>query len=89
MNFSKLILPVLFSLLSSQALASAMITVSGKLTSITNTEYVVETKNAKYLIKREAVARDESEKLSKKLETEVSIAVPMDAVKAVKSKQNE
>jgi hypothetical protein len=65
--------------------AGGVITIKGKLTSITSTQYIIETKNMVYSISKSAVTPDQAEKLER-TEIEVALPVPLEAVEKVKSK---
>ncbi len=65
--------------------ANNIVTVEGKLTSITSTHYVVETKDNSYFIDREAIPETYAEKLDR-TEVDVSLQIPMEAIQRVKSR---
>lgn len=81
-KFSFYLVAFMFPILT---FASGMITVSGKLTSITKDSFVVETQQSVYTIKRSAVSPAVAEKLER-TETQVSLAVPFDGIERVKPK---
>ena len=63
--------------------ASGILTVSGKLVSITEQEFAIETKTSVYSINRKAVSPDES-KLITRTEVPVSLHVGPEAILRVK-----
>lgn len=73
-------------LVSSSVFGSAIITVSGKLTSITSKDYVVEMPHSIYYINKKMVNPNVASKLTK-TEIMVSVTVPMEAVDQVKTKE--
>ncbi|MBI3535848.1 MAG: hypothetical protein HY072_10240 [Deltaproteobacteria bacterium] len=69
-------------LLSTQIWTAGIVTITGKLTSITATQYLVETKDSIYYINRKDTLPIEAEKIK----LQVSIAVPFDGITLIKSK---
>ncbi len=70
----------------SVATAAALVTVNGKLSSITDRHYLIETPNAKYYIKRELVSPEDVPQMQK-LDSQVTVSVAMEAIELVREKQ--
>lgn len=85
MNKLILLFIIIFSTIT-QALGSGVVTVSGKLVSITKTQFIVEMNDSTYYMNRKAVHPIEAEKLTK-LGVMVSVAVPFEGIESVKSNQ--
>jgi hypothetical protein len=86
---TKRLIPFFFMLslcLPGAVRGSAVVTIEGKLTSITESHYLVETKNAVYYISRKAVSADQAEKI-KATDTQVALSVDPEAITVVKSKR--
>ena len=79
------LLMVILGLSSLLASANNIVTVEGKLTSITSTHYVVETKDNSYFIDRKAIPESYAEKMDR-TEVDVSLQIPMEAIQRVKSR---
>jgi hypothetical protein len=81
----KPILSALVLTLPLAAAGSALITVKGKLTSITEADYLVETPSTVYYINRHKLTRDQVETI-KGPDTEVALAVAPEAIDLVKTR---
>lgn len=75
----------LLSVLSSTCFASGVITVSGKLTSITDSFYLVETNKSVFFIQKGSVNPQLASTLTQ-TEVPVTLTVPFDAIAMVKTK---
>ena len=75
----------LIAVVPAAAHASALLTIQGKLTSITATDYLVETKSMIYYINREKVTPDQVAKI-KSADVDVALTVDSDAIDLVKRK---
>lgn len=84
-DMRKFILKVLCGICLVQAgFSNEMMTIQGKLTSITSDQYVVETPQFTYYVKKSFVPKPITDKIDK-ADVEISIAVPMAAIARVKS----
>jgi hypothetical protein len=77
---------ILLLLTSSVGHASGVITVAGKLISITRTDYVIETPAQIFRIKRSAVTPAQAAQLEH-TETQVALKVPFKAIESVSARQ--
>ena len=81
------LLSLLATILTSSSWAGGLVTIAGRLVSITATQYVVETKSSTYHIKKSAISPSEAKKITR-TEIPVSFAVPFEAILAVQSNPN-
>jgi hypothetical protein len=73
-------------LLTSFAHASGTVTVQGKLISITDTDYVIETSTQVFNVRKTAVTKEQASSIER-TEINVAITVPFNAVDSVHSKK--
>ena len=78
---------LLIAPLASKSLASGVITISGKLTSITQTQYLVETRKSTYYIRRDSLSPKVVETLNK-TDIPVTLTIPLDSITLVRSKKS-
>jgi hypothetical protein len=83
---TKLLLIPVFLLITSTCFSSGIMTISGKLTSITDTLYLVETQQSVFYIEKSAISPSVAATLDK-TNVPVSLTVPMDAITLIKSKK--
>jgi hypothetical protein len=66
--------------------ASGILQIQGKLTSIGESQYVIETPQSVYYVRRKKVPANEAKKLEK-TGVQVSVSLPFEAIDVVKSKK--
>jgi hypothetical protein len=77
---------ILLLLTTTSSFAGGVVTVQGKLVSITDTDYVIETSSQVFSIKRSAVTKDQASKMEH-TEIPVSVTVPFNAIDRVQAKK--
>jgi hypothetical protein len=80
-----LLLFLAFNFVSTTAFTDGLITIQGKVTSIAETDYVIETPKSVYYVRRSKVKPAEAAKITK-VEAQVSLTVPFSAIDVVKPK---
>ena len=85
MNFRLKMIAGLTILFSTWAVASGMVTVEGRLTSITESDYIVESTYTTFTVKRSAVPKVIAKEIDRPRD-HVRFTVPFDAVNTLKRK---
>jgi hypothetical protein len=72
--------------LATQSFAGGVVTIHGKLVSITDVDYVIETSTQVFSVKRSAITKEQASQMEH-TEIEVSVTVPFKSIDSVHAKK--